>query len=79
MKTGFLVLGGVILFERMTVNLDVHDMRALQVLAAGEFRDFRLQAVLIIHQELERRGLLPNSIQAEDRAKGSDYGQPQAV
>jgi hypothetical protein len=42
----------------MFIALEPGEKDALRILAKQEFREARKQAALIIHQELERRGLL---------------------
>jgi hypothetical protein len=44
--------------SRITISLKSQEKIALHVLAEMECRDPRSQAILIIRQELERRGLL---------------------
>lgn len=46
------------MLERMTIKLDSPVMNALKTLATAELRDFRLQAALIIRQELEHKGFV---------------------
>jgi hypothetical protein len=48
-----------VMITRITITLKVDEREALHVLAEREYRDLRTQAALIIRQELERRGLLP--------------------
>jgi hypothetical protein len=43
---------------RITICLPEQEKMASRALAEKEFREPRVQAALIIHQELERRGLL---------------------
>jgi hypothetical protein len=47
---------------RITISLNNLENAALRRLAQYEFRDPRAQAVLIIRQELERRGLLETGL-----------------
>ena len=49
------------MITRLTVTLRADERDALRTLAAVEFREPRQQAALIIRQELERRGLLPQA------------------
>jgi hypothetical protein len=42
----------------ISVPLKIEEQEALHLLAEREFRNTRLQAALIIRQELERRGLI---------------------
>ncbi len=44
--------------RRLTITLPEIEKKALHDLAEAEFRDTPAQAAMIIHQELERRGLL---------------------
>lgn len=44
---------------RLIFTIQKDEKDALRTLAAREYRDYRAQAALIIRQELERRGLLP--------------------
>ena len=44
--------------NRLTLTLELSEKNALIALAAKELRDPRYQAVLIIRNELTRRGLL---------------------
>jgi hypothetical protein len=44
---------------KFQIRLDDKSFQVLQGLARQEYRDPRIQAALIIRQELERRGLLP--------------------
>ena len=48
---------------RVIVDLGEHERNALEALAKREKRIPRAQAAFIIHQELERRGILPARIQ----------------
>lgn len=45
--------------SRMTIVLSKEERRALDALARREFRDSRQQVTAMIHQELQRLGLLP--------------------
>ena len=49
---------------RVIVDLGEHERNALEVLAKREKRIPRAQAAFIIHQELERQGILPARIQS---------------
>jgi len=46
--------------RRITVSLLDHEREALYRLAVQERRNIREQGALLIRQELERRGLLPD-------------------
>jgi hypothetical protein len=49
---------------RVIVDLGERERNALEALAKREKRIPRAQAAFIIHQELERRGILPARIQS---------------
>ena len=43
---------------RFQIRLNAEEFNALRQLSSKEFRDYHKQAALLIHQELEMRGLL---------------------
>lgn len=65
--------------SRLTVILTKQQKEALRILAAGEFRDYRQQAAIIIRDELERRGLLTeqsvNATKAQTNPRGANVSQ----
>jgi hypothetical protein len=52
---------------RITISLTEDEREALRVLAFKERRDSRAQAAFIIHEVLEKCGLLPADPQAPNR------------
>ena len=44
---------------RFYLKLNESETRAISALAVKEYRDIPSQVILIIHQDLQRRGLLP--------------------
>ena len=57
--------------SRLFIPLQRREFEALFRLAENEYRDPRQQAVVIIRQELERRGMLPQAqpIEPDPRAE----------
>ena len=63
---------------RLQVLLDSTEASVLAQWAASELRDPRDQIRLLLHQELQRRGLLPTTI-AVPTADESDMLQPDSA
>lgn len=58
--------------SRITITLSDEEKTALRALSEKEFRDPRMQAVLIIRRELERQGLVESASsinESEPKAK----------
>jgi len=50
---------------RFQIQIDEKTYKALRSLSQNEYRDWRLQAGLLIREELERRGLLASPLTLE--------------
>ena len=61
--------------ERITIFLKTFEKDALLRLANKEYRDPRIQAALIIRQDLERRGLLDSEEPQQKEIKANSEGQ----
>lgn len=55
--------------SRIVLTLDASERRALDALAKNELRDTRQQAVMLIRESLEQRGLLSNAQPAMGEAQ----------
>ncbi len=53
------------MLTRLVIRLEEHEREALRLLAEHELRDIRVQASLIIRQELARRGLIKADVNAK--------------
>jgi hypothetical protein len=57
---------------RVTLTVGEEEKRALTILAARELRDPRMQAVLLIREGLERRGLISVERRSKSKAPAVD-------
>jgi hypothetical protein len=60
---------------RLYLKLNESETRAISALASKEYRDIPSQAVFIIRQALERRGLLPKEEIKQQEIKARSEGQ----